>query len=163
MRRAPAKWRRHNGVSSSATENAHAILKEKVSCASNSPHECSDQSTGWISKTGQRHDANNFQNFALRIPSPTDQPAKFKIPRLFPPYFAFSTALMPATLELNVSPNHLCDSILRHPRNCIDAPRWKSKIELPKPQHVVFARALNTIGCGSWNTPAKLFRVFERF
>ena len=55
---------------------------------------------------------------------------------------------MLATLELNTSHNHLYDSTLRHATSCIDALKPKCKIKLPKPQHVVSARALDTIGCG---------------
>src|SRR5262249_1509161 len=120
---------------------------------------CANQPIGRISKTGQRSDAKNFQNFARRVPSPSDQPPEFKITRLFPPHLAFNTTFMPATLELNRSHNHLCDSILRRTRNCIDARRTKCKIRLPKPQHVVSVRALDTIGCGSWRSQTTLFRA----
>src|SRR6266404_5638276 len=66
---------------------------------------------------------------------------------------------MLATLELNTSHNRLCDSTLRHTRNCIDALRLRSKIKLPKPHHVVSVRAWYTIGCGLRSTQSLLFRV----
>lgn len=96
------------------------------------------------------------------LPAPrakTDQLANRQIPRFFPLRFHVHTPFMPATLELNTSHNHLYDSTLRHARNCIDSPLPRSKIEIPKPQHVVSVRALDTIGCGSWRPQSSLLRV----
>ena len=153
------KYSRWRALRRANTTHRHRFLLDKKRILRTSrklPHtrqiftpERLSQSIGWISKTRQRRDAKNFQNFARRTLSPTDHVPDFKISRLFPPHFAFNATFMPATLELNISHNHLCDSMLRRTRNCIDAPRPKCKIELPKPQHVVSVRALDTIGCGS--------------
>src|SRR5829696_5453724 len=85
--------------------------------------------------------------------------AKPKFTRFFPCVLRLNTVFMLATLEPNTSYNHLYDSILRHTRNCIDAPSSTSKIKLPKPHHVVPIRALYTIGCGLQRTQSPLFRV----
>ena len=120
-------------------------------------------SIGRMSKTRQRNSAKIFKTFARATRTPSDQLAKLRITRFFPSVSCLNHPFMLATLELNTSPNHLYGSILRHPRNCIDAGRLKSKIELPKPQHVVSVRALDTIGCGSWSTQTRLLRVLGRF
>ena len=85
--------------------------------------------------------------------------AKLKITRFFPCVLRLNTVFMLATLEPHTSHNRLYDSILRHARNCIDARSSTSKIELPKPHHVVPIRAWNTIGCGLRRTQSSLFRV----
>ena len=121
------------------------------------------QSIGRISKTRQRFAAKIFETFARATRALSDQLAKLRIARFFPCDLRLNNPFMLATLELNTSPNHLYGSILRHPRNCIDAPLPKCKIELPKPQHVVSVRALGTIGCGSWKTPTRFVRVLGRF
>ena len=121
------------------------------------------QSIGRMSKTRQRLDAKIFKTFARATRAQSDRLAKLRIARFFACVLRLNHPFMLATLELNNGHNRLCDSILRHPRNCIDAGRPKCKIELPKPQHVVSARALDTIGCGSWSTQTRLLRVLGRF
>jgi hypothetical protein len=92
---------------------------------------------------------------------PSDQRAELDFALFFPLFFHFHRPFMLATLELNTSHNHLYGSILGHAISCIDEPFRKCKIELPKPQHVVSVRALDTIGCGLWRPQTALFRVLE--
>jgi hypothetical protein len=154
---------RHDDSDSCAAETACAAHHEKylarVKLSRSGRCRVQKRSIGRMSKTGQRPEAKIFQNFVVRVHPPSDQRPKLQITRCFPCGLAVNTPFMLALLELNTSYNHLCDSILRHPRNCIDA-RWQtSKIELPKPHHVVSVRALDTIGCGSWRSQTSLFRV----
>ncbi len=121
--------------------------------------EPSNQPIGWNSENGQRLAAKNFATFVRRSRAPTDQLAKRRFTRVFPWLLGLHHPFMPAMLELNTSHNHLCDSTLRHARNCIDAGRPKSKIDLSKPQHVVSARALDTICGGTRRLLTTLFRV----
>ena len=143
-----------------ARHNPRAQHAEKsTSCASKSRAASQKQPIGRMSKTRQRNPAKIFKTFALASRAQSGRLPKLRITRFFPYVSGLNHPFMLATLELNTSPNHLYDSILRHARNCIDAPWQTSKIELPKPQHVVSVRALDTIGCGSWRSQTSLFRV----
>jgi hypothetical protein len=122
-------------------------------------HRTVEQPIRRISKNRQGQEAKIFKTFACAARAQSDLLAKLQNTRFFPSISHLNCLFMLATLELNTRHNRLCDSTLRHTRNCIDAPQPKCKIELPKPHHIVPVRAWYTIGCGLRRTQSLLYRV----
>jgi hypothetical protein len=148
------------GAIARSQQSPHALGHDRTSSeCSNVPHRTVKQPVRRTSKTRQRSEPKFFQSFARAAQLQSGRLAKLKITRLFPCVLRLNTVFMLASLEPNISHNHLYDSILGHATTCIDSPIQTSKIELPKPQHVVSVRALDTIGCGFVEASTSLFRV----